>query len=236
MKQFFLNRNVGNNYGFFNAYYFISLFFCFVICFAIVINKTKIRKIIRNKQKWIRILFGSFLLIAWFLRRGSFIWYDVYNWRHHLDINFCSMTNIMMILYCFTGDKRLYVLCYYLIFSGPLIAILFPSINSSIFNYSTINFFIIHHVIFIFNLVFFLFESPNYNRRDMIVSHILIVFYVLFTYLFNYIFQTNYNTLQSFINNSFIVPDVISIVILFSVNSLCIVFAGFVFNKLELRG
>ena len=235
MEKFFLNRNLGNNYEFLNKYYFISLLFCFIACFTIIINKDKIRKTGKIKKVWIRIIFGCILLLAWFFRRGSFILYGVYDWRHHLDINFCSMTSIMTILYCFTGNKRIYTLCYYLIFSGPLVSILLPSINSSIFNYSTINFFLIHHVIFIFNLIFFFFENSNYNKKEFIGSYTFILFYALFTCVFNYIFQTKYNTLQSFVNIEIAIPNVISIIILLVVNFLCVFCARFIFKKLELR-
>lgn len=237
MKQFFLNQNIGNNYAFLEVNYFVSLALIIVICTIIILSRNKLVKISQSKKNIIRLIFGCFLLIAWFLRRGSFILYGVYNWRHHLDINFCSMTNIMMILYCFTGNKRLYRLCYYLVFCGPFLSILYPSINSSLFNYSTINFLIIHHCIFIFNLIFFFFESPKYNKKDLIISEGFIVSFVLVTYVYNWLFKTNYNTLQSFVaNNEVVVPFENSIAVLLIVNICCIIFAKFVFKKLELRG
>ena len=237
MKQFFLNQNDGYNYVFMGEIYFFSLILIVIICAIIIFYKNKIINISASKKKMVRIAFGIFLLIAWILRRGSFILYGVYNWRHHLDINFCSMTNIMMIIYCFTGNKKLYVLCYYFAFCGPFISIFFPSINSSLLNYSTINFFIIHHCIFLFTLISFFLEKPKYTRNDFVMAEMFIVLFVFLTYGFNFLFGTRYNTLESFLPNNIVsLPIVLSIVILFLVNICCVCFAKQIFNKLELRG
>ena len=198
MKNYFLNYNQGLNYSFFSPIYFILIIILFLIIKKINSNKIKIKNI--KNIKYIRIIIGLFFIVVMLLRRLSFILFGVYNWKYHLDINFCSMTNIIFIIYCFTGNKTIYKLCYYLIFSGPLLAIICPSINTSIFNYSFVCFIIMHHVIFVLNYIFLVYNNLKFNYRDILKSYVFIIIFVNFTYLFNFLFNTNYNTLNSFLN------------------------------------
>ncbi len=201
MKNFLLNYNYGLNFNFLSFIYIILILITIFCLIKITKHQEIIRKI-KNK-KTIRISVGIFFLLVMIIRRLSFVFYGVYDWHHHLDINFCSMTNIIFVIYCFTGNVKIYKLCYYMIFSGPLMAILFPSVNVSINNYSFFCFVVMHHLIFIINYIFLIFNNIKFSKKDFIISYILIVLFVAFTYIFNAVYDTNYNTLSSFLSFRF---------------------------------
>lgn len=203
MRNFFLNMN--NNAIIFNAFSFlhvISLVITFILFIIILYNKKQLRNTNPVIKKRIRIVFGIILCIFYILRRGTFIYYGVYNWKYHLSLGFCNMTNILFIIYCFTGNKKICNLCYYCAFCGPLLSILFPVINISINNYSFINFIVIHHIVFLMNIVFAIFEDKEYSVKDMVWACGIIITYVLFCYGFNLIFGTKYNLLSQFVIDS----------------------------------
>ena len=201
LKSFLLNKNSGITFSFLTPIYFLTLIFMAIILLLILINEKKIINCLKNNEKKFRIIIGTFLLLAYILRRGTFILFGFYNWRFHLDINFCSFVNILFIIYCFSGNKKLYTLCYYMVFIGPFFAIIFPSISSSIFNYSFLNFIIIHHFIFIFNYLFLQINDIKFSIKQIIKVNLFIMIFVMGTYIFNYIFGTSYNLFYSFISS-----------------------------------
>lgn len=203
MRNFFLNMN--NNAIIFKAFsilHVISLVLTFILFIIVLYNKKQLRNTNPVIKKRIRIIFGIILCIFYVLRRGTFIYYGVYNWKYHLSLGFCNMTNILFIIYCLTGNKKIYNLCYYCAFCGPLLSILFPVINISINNYSFINFIVIHHIVFLMNIVFAIFEDKEYSVKDMVWAYGTIITYVLFCYGFNLIFGTHYNLLSQFVIDS----------------------------------
>lgn len=202
--KFWVNQN--NNY-------IIELFsFCHLLLIGITIiivvllyfNKKKISNISDRRKRIIRIIIGTILLLNIILRRGSFWYYNVYDWRNHLDINFCNFTSILFIIYSFSGNKSIYNICYYMTFIGPLLSILFPSTNLKLFNYSFISYLIIHHLIFLYNYFLMYAERKKYNKKDLLNATLFIIMYFIIVYVFNIIFGTNYNLPTTFLNPYFI--------------------------------
>ncbi|MBE6138403.1 MAG: hypothetical protein E7173_01490 [Firmicutes bacterium] len=211
MREFFLNKNLSTfQFKIFNVFHLISLVITFAIFIFIIYNRPNITNISSKRKKQIRIAFGIILLLFYIVRRGSFLYYGVYNWRYHLSLGFCNMTSWLFIIYCFSGNKKIYNLCYYCAFCGPLLSIIFPVINIGINNYSFVNFLMLHHVVFLINIVFAIFEKKEYNKEDMVISYVYMICYILSTYLFNFIFGTHYNELGQLISNSIKQHELIS--------------------------
>jgi len=204
MREFFLNQNTSIfNFEIFNFLHLISLVITLIGLIFIIYNKNKIANISNKRRKQIRIIFGIVLLLFYIFRRGSFVYYGVYNWKNHLSLGFCNMTSWLFIIYCLRGNKKIYNLCYYCAFCGPLLSILFPVIKIGINNYSFVNFIMIHHIVFLMNILFAIWEKKEYHRKDLLTSYMFIVVYVLLSYLFNFIFDTHYNELGQFIVDAF---------------------------------
>lgn len=202
MKRFLLNTNTSNLiFESFSFIHIISIILVVIVFILILYNKKKLISINKSNKKIIRIIFGLILVIFYIIRRGSFLYYGVYNWKNHLSLGFCNMTSLLFIFYCFTGNKKIYNICYYCTFSGPLLSILIPSVNIGINNYAFINFIMIHHFIFLMNLLFCIFEKKKSSKKDFITAYIIMIMYMFFCYSFNYIFGTHYNYLDNFLND-----------------------------------
>lgn len=229
MKNYLLNNNVGIEFSLFSITHLIILSITYLMVILVLFNKKKISNISNKQKKKIRIVIGFLLLFTVLIRRGSFVYYGVYNWKRHLDLGFCNMTNLIFILYCFTGNKKIYNICYYFVFAGPLLAMIFPSVTLSINNFSFFAFIIMHYGIFVFNLIFALFEKKKYKFKQAVIGIGTGIIYFLITMVFNVFFSTSYNSFNDLIsktiyNNKIIMflnsYDVINVLLLIIIGSL----------------
>lgn len=200
MDKFFLNLNNKFIIEIFSIGHFLLITLTLISISLIIKNRAKLKNISNKTKCFIRFFLCLILLLNLFLRRGSFIYYGVYNWKLHLDINFCNFTSLMFLIYGLTGSKKIYNICYYMAFVGPLISILFPSVDISPLNYSFYSFIIIHHVIFIFNYIFMFVEDIKFDKHRFINILIFLSIYFFSVYMFNIIFNSSYNMLDSLIN------------------------------------
>lgn len=202
MKNYLLNNNVGIEFCLFSIIHLIILIVTYLIIILILFNKKKISNISNKQKKKIRIIVGVLFLLIIIVRRGSFIYYGVYNWKMHLDLGFCNMANLLFVLYCFTGSSKIYNICYYFVFGGPLLAMLFPSVTVSINNFSFLAFIIMHYGLFLFNIIFAIFENKKYQVKEALIGISTGVIYFLITMIFNNVFNTAYNEFNSLISKS----------------------------------
>lgn len=202
--EFFLNQN--NNYiiDLFSKYHLILILLTFLFSVLIILNKEKFKQMNETRKKRIRIVFALILIVNLIIRRGSFIYYGVYNWHYHLDINFCNFTSILFIIYGLSGNKKLYRICYYMAFIGPLLSVIAPSANMKPLNYSFYSFLLIHHFVFIFNIIFMYMEDLKYHKKDFLKVIIFLLIYFTLIYAFNYFMGTEYNMPLTFFNNIFL--------------------------------
>lgn len=194
LREFFLNQNDDMLIEPFSIMHFILILMTILIMLLIYKKKDKIN------LKTSRIILAVILLINIVLRRGSFIYYGVYDYHYHLDINFCNFTAILMLIYSLTGNKKLYKYCYYMVFIGPLLSILFPCLTFSLKNYSFYSFLILHYVLFIFNFIFYLKEDILFSKENLIKVIKFIIGYFITVYIIDYLFKFDYNMIDTFIN------------------------------------
>lgn len=211
MKSFFLNQNKNLFISLFSKYHISLIILTFLIVCLIINNKEKFLNINDKNKKILRYTLAGILIINFILRRGSFIYYGVYNWKYHLDINFCNFTSIMYLIYSLTGNKKIYEICYYMAFIGPFSSILCPSVDFSPLNYSFYSFIILHHIIFIFNIMFMYTEKLEYKKNALKKIIIFLVIYFSTIYLFDFIFNTTYNMPNSFLNKAILDNKVIKV-------------------------
>lgn len=225
MKNFLLNLNPSNNdlFFIFNTLIILITFFLLIV---LIINKKKIKKI--NLIK-VRYLFGILLLVNWIVRRGSFLYYGVYNYKYHLDIGFCNLTSILMIIYCFMGNKKLFSLIYYLSFCCLPLAILFPSINYSFAQYGFYSFIINHHINFLIIILLAIGNDLKYKRKEFKYCFSLVLAIFMSVIFINSVLGTSYNSLFSLLNPNFLnLKFLISVVEDFAVSNLFLLIVGII--------
>ena len=199
--DFLLNQSNGFKIEIFSKYHFLLILLTLLFVLWVIVSKEKFINMNTKVKKSIKLTLAIILIVNWIIRRGSFIYYGVYNWHNHLDINFCNFTSIMFLIYCLTGNKKLYTICYYMAFIGPLIAILIPSVTLKPLNYSFYSFIILHHLVFIFNFMFLYMENYKYRKEDLKNTSIFLIVYFLGIYIFNIFTGTKYNMPMGFVNN-----------------------------------
>ena len=194
LRKFFLNQNDDMLIEPFSIMHFILILITLIIMLLIYKKRDKIN------LKTSRIILAVILVINLVLRRGSFIYYGVYDYHYHLDINFCNFTAILTLIYSLTGNKKLYKYCYYMVFIGPLLSILFPCLTFSLKNYSFYSFLILHYILFIFNFIFYLKEDISFSKENLIKVIKFIFGYFIIVYMIDYLFKFDYNKIDTFIN------------------------------------
>ncbi len=194
LRKFFLNQNDDMLIEPFSIMHFILILITIIIMLLIYKKRDKIN------LKTSRIILAVILVINLVLRRGSFIYYGVYDYHYHLDINFCNFTAILTLIYSLTGNKKLYKYCYYMVFIGPLLSILFPCLTFSLKNYSFYSFLILHYILFIFNFIFYLKEDISFSKENLIKVIKFIFGYFIIVYMIDYLFKFDYNKIDTFIN------------------------------------
>ena len=225
LRQFFLNQNNGMLIEPFSIIHFILILITILIMLLIYKKRDKIN------LKTSRIILAVILVINLILRRGSFIYYGVYDCHYHLDINFCNFTAMLMLIYSLIGNKKLYKYCYYMVFIGPLLSMLFPCLTFSLKNYSFYSFLILHYVIFIFNFIF-------YSKENLIKVIKFILVYFIVVYIIDYLFKFDYNMIDTFINMDIFIINylrnyglIISYLIMIIVIMLLLLLASFILMK-----
>ena len=194
LRKFFLNQNDDMLIEPFSIMHFILILMTILIMLLIYKKRDKIN------LKTSRIILAVILIINLVLRRGSFIYYGVYDYHYHLDINFCNFTAILMLIYSLTGNNKLYKYCYYMVFIGPLLSILFPCLTFSLKNYSFYSFLILHYILYIFNFIFYLKEDILFSKENLIKVIKFIIGYFITVYIIDYLFKFDYNMIDTFIN------------------------------------
>lgn len=194
LREFFLNQNDDMLIEPFSIMHFILILITIIIMLLIYKKRDKIN------LKTSRIILAVILVINLVLRRGSFIYYGVYDYHYHLDINFCNFTAILMLIYSSTGNNKLYKYCYYMVFIGPLLSILFPCLTFSLKNYSFYSFLILHYILYIFNFIFYLKEDILFSKENLIKVIKFIIGYFITVYIIDYLFKFDYNMIDTFIN------------------------------------
>lgn len=212
MEKFLLNLNENYNISLFSPFHMILILITMLIVSIIILNRKKITSLSSTKKKIIRYSFGVLLIINMIIRRGSFIFYDVYSWERHLDINFCNFTSILFILYCFSGNKKILNIAYHMSFIGPLIAIFLPSSNLLPQTYSFYSFILLHNIVFIFSFIFMFIENIKWEKDLKYKFYKFLLIYYSIIFVFDYSFKVNYNLPLTFVNNSLLQVPVINFV------------------------
>lgn len=201
MRSFFLNINNGYFINLFSIMHILLIILVGCVLFIVIKNKNFFSNLSNKNKRTLRLLFGILLIINMLIRRGSFLYYGVYDWHKHLDINFCNFTSIVFIIYSFTGNKKILNCAYYMSFIGPFIAILLPSTNLNPLGYAFYSFLLIHHIIYIFSFIFMFMEGLKWDNKNLWRTVEFLIIYFIVVFIFDISFGVNYNQPLTFVNN-----------------------------------
>ncbi len=122
-------------------------------------------------------------------------------WLHYLNIftiksglpfHLCSISLIVVFLTVITNKRLLISLAYFCGFPAGISAILFPNIIYTFPHFRYIEFFIAHMILIIIPLYYMIIEKVIFNYKDMIITYLCCMFYIVFISILNYILKSNY--------------------------------------------
>lgn len=230
MKEFFLDNKIEMPFILFGKIHIMCILILIIGLIIIYKLRHKIKKI--KKKKEIKIIMFLILFLNMIIYYGSYIYYGVYDWKVHLPLHFCFIAGILFMTYLLTNNRKLYKMIFPLTFIGPLPAIFYPDLTSSLDYFVFYQYFISHHILMLFSYFTLYLDNFNITIKDTINTFILANIIFITMFIFNQIFQTNYimsNKLPDFILELYpflkniwppIILETIGIIVLFLISIL----------------
>ena len=232
MKEFFLDNKISIPFVLFGKIHIICISILIVGLITIYKFRNKIKKIKFKPAKKIKFSMFLILFLNMTIYYGSYIYYGIYNWKVHLPLHFCFIAGILFMIYLLTNNRKLYKIIFPLTFIGPLPAIFYPDLSSSLDYFVFYQYFISHHLLMIFSYFILYLDDFTITNKDTINTFILANIIFVTMAIFNQIFQTNYimsNKLPDFILELYpvlkniwppIILEIIGIIVLFLISIL----------------
>ena len=192
MREFFVNENPVFLFKPFGLIHNLFTTTALLAAIIIFINRNKISHI-KEKTTWNILRVGAtILLINMFIYTFGNLHYGCFNYKEMLPFHLCFIANYMFMYAIYTKNINILRITIFMCFIGPIPAILWPELTSTIDNFNFWQLIISHH--FFLNLSLFSYFALNYRVRkiDYIKTFILLVTLLLLSYPFNKLFDTNY--------------------------------------------
>lgn len=192
LREFFVNEEPHFLFKQFGLIHDIFILIPIIVLIIIYINRNKIAKIPKEKAKKILKISAIIMLLNMIIFTVGFLYYGCFDYKKHLPFHLCFIANYMF-MYGILLDKE-WILKYtiFLCFIGPIPAILWPDMVSTIDNFEWWQYVISHH--FFICISFFSYYALGYkvDFKNYIKVFILTNLLMFIMYPFNLIFETNY--------------------------------------------
>ena len=192
IREFFVNETPKFLFKQFGLIHCIFISIPIIFLILIYKNRNKIAKIPKEKTKKILKISTIILLLNMLIFTFGFLYYGVFDYKRHLPFHLCFIANYMF-MYGILFEKE-WILKYtiFLCFIGPIPAILWPDMISTIDNFEWWQYVISHHFFIIIS--FFSYYALEYKveLKNYIKVFIFTNLLMFIMYPFNLIFNTNY--------------------------------------------
>ena len=190
MREFFVNEEIGIPFHKFDLTHICLLVLLAIILFIIYKKRNDLPNIKHKKR--LKVIFSIILITNMCILYGSYIYYGVWDFRMHLPLHLCFITGNLYAIAAIFDLKELYKWVYFLVFVGPLSAIIWPDNTSCFDNYLWYHYIISHHGLFIFSFITYYMDKVKIEKRDLLNA--LLVGNIIFVSMaiFNDIFGTTY--------------------------------------------
>ena len=192
IREFFVNETPKFLFKQFGLIHMIFSIIPVIALIIIYINRNKIAAIPKEKSKKILKISAIILLLNMIIFTFGFLYYGVFDYTKHLPFHLCFIANYMF-MYGILFEKE-WILKYtiFLCFIGPIPAILWPDMVSTIDNFEWWQYVISHHFFIIMS--FFSYYALGYKVKfnNYIKVFIFTNILMFIMYPFNLYFGTNY--------------------------------------------
>ena len=192
MKEFFRNENPVFLFKQFGLIHNIFIISAVIALLLIYINRKKISKI-PQQTTWKILKIGAIiLLLNMIIYTVGNLYYGSFDINKHLPFHLCFIANYMFAFAILFKKENILRITLFMSFIGPIPAILWPDLVSTIDNYDFWQYIISHHVFI--NMSLFSYYALQYKitKKDYIKTFFLANILMLIMIPFNLIFDTNY--------------------------------------------
>lgn len=192
MREFFVNEHPVFLFKPFGLIHNIFTISSLLVSLILFINRNRISKI-DNKKTWKILRVGAtILLLNMIIYTFGNLYYGSFNYKEMLPFHLCFIANYMFMFAVYTKNINILRITIFMCFIGPIPAILWPDLVSTIDNFNFWQLVISHH--FFLNLSLFSYYALNYRVRkiDYLKTFIFLNVLLILSYPFNKLFDTNY--------------------------------------------
>lgn len=185
------NEKYNNGLSMFNLGHLITLLILSILLVLIIIFS---KKVINNSKtdKVIRYITGSILLA---MDIGYHIWIITRN-AYSIDMipftGFCSLTNLLTVIYLFTNNKKMASIIVYYAVIGSFFSLIFVDTTYIFPHFRFIHYFFNHFVFLSASIYFYQKDRINLERKTFNKSSLYLISYTLILLVIDYIFNKNY--------------------------------------------
>lgn len=192
LREFFVNEHHTFAYKQFGLIHNIFSIIPVIILIIIYLNRNKISEIPKNKSKRFLKISAIILLLNMIIFTFGNLYYGSFDISKHLPFHLCFIANYMFMYAILFEKENILKYTIFLCFIGPIPAILWPDMTSTIDCFEWWQYVISHH--FFICVSFYSYYALNYKVefKNYIKTFILTNFLMLIMYPFNITFNTNY--------------------------------------------
>jgi len=192
VREFFVNEHpkfLFKQFGLIHNIFIIIAILGFIFVYK---NRNKIAHIPLPKSKKIVKISAIILLINMIIYTFGNLYYGSFKIESHLPFHLCFIANYLFIFGILLEKESLLKYTIFLCFIGPVPAILWPDLISTIDNFDFWQYVISHH--FFLSISLFSYYALGYKveRKNYIKTFFLTNILMLIMYPFNITFHTNY--------------------------------------------
>ena len=192
MREFFINENPVFLFKQFGLIHNIFTAIAVIGVILVIINRNKISKIPRKKSMVFLKICAIILLLNMIIYTFGNLYYGCFDYKEMLPFHLCFIANYMFMFGILFEKESILKITIFMCFIGPIPAILWPNLVSTIDNFNFWQYVISHHFFMIVSL--FSYYALNYRVRriDYIKTFILLNTLMLAMAPFNKLFDMNY--------------------------------------------
>lgn len=192
LREFFINEHPKFLFKQFGLIHNIFIILAIVGFILVYLNRYKIAKIPQEKSKKILKVSAIIMLLNMLIYTFGNLYFGSFKIGNHLPFHLCFIANYMFMFGILFNKEELLKYTIFLCFIGPIPAILWPDLISTIDNFDFWQYVISHH--FFLSISLFSYYALGYKvkLKDYIKTFILTNILMLIMYPFNITFHTNY--------------------------------------------
>lgn len=192
IREFFVNEHPKFLYKPFGLIHFIFIFIAVIGVAIVIINRNKISKIPKEKSQKILKISAWILLANMLIYTFGNLYFDHFFIDKDLPFHLCFIANYIFMFGIIFNKEELLKYTIFLCFVGPIPAVLWPDLVSTIDNFNFWQYIISHH--FFMTISVFSYYALGYKVTfKNYVKTIILTNFLMFAMMpFNKAFNTNY--------------------------------------------